>query len=449
MPGCTCTRTVALALFVSAFACSSNAWNAQAQAPAPPDAAQNNSTAILREVKSDGLKTFTNEQVTTLSGLQIGQSVGKDELQAAADKLVGSGVFAHVKYNFQSRADGLLVIFHLEEAERIPAYFDNLPWFTDGELNDAIRAKIAFYNGTLPGAGAVVDQAADAVSQFLATHGLQAAVEHSVVANPNGEGTIQEFHIEGSSLSIEKLEFSDASLNTSKTVQQQLAELKGKPFSRMAIDLFLTEQIRPIYQKQGYLRVQLGPPEIRLTGNPNQKLPEKIPVFVPVAAGAIYKWKGIEWSGNSLLSTITLTGDLGLKPGDVADGMAIEGGLDRIREEYAHVGYLEAKIDPVANYDDQAHTVSYRVRVDEGGSFKFNALTITGLSPGAEKRLRDAWSISQGELFDKTIFEDLLTKLETKPHDIFGSLPVHYDNVGHWVQPDDANHTVDVLLDFK
>jgi outer membrane protein assembly factor BamA len=449
MPGCTCTRTVALALFVSAFACSSNAWNAQAQAPAPPDAAQNNSTAILREVKSDGLKTFTNEQVTTLSGLQIGQSVGKDELQTAADKLVGSGVFAHVKYNFQSRADGLLVIFHLEEAERIPAYFDNLPWFTDGELNDAIRAKIAFYNGTLPGAGAVVDQAADAVSQFLATHGLQAAVEHSVVANPNGEGTIQEFHIEGSSLSIEKLEFSDASLNTSKTVQQQLAELKGKPFSRMAIDLFLTEQIRPIYQKQGYLRAQLGPPEIRLTGNPNQKLPEKIPVFVPVAAGAIYKWKGIEWSGNSLLSTITLTGDLGLKPGDVADGMAIEGGLDRIREEYAHVGYLEAKIDPVANYDDQAHTVSYRVRVDEGGSFKFNALTITGLSPGAEKRLRDAWSIPQGELFDKTIFEDFLTKLETKPHDIFGSLPVHYDNVGHWVQPDDANHTVDVLLDFK
>jgi outer membrane protein assembly factor BamA len=447
MPGC--TRTFALALFLSASTTSSIVSNAEAQAPTAPAAAQNNSTAVLREIKSDGLKTFTNDQVTALSGLQIGQQVGKDDLQGAADKLVESGVFAHVKYNFQSRADGLAVTFHLEEADRMPAYFDNLPWFTDGELNDAIRAKIPFYNGALPSAGAVVDQAADAVSQFLATHGLQAAVEHTVVANPNGEGTIQEFHIEGSSLSIASLDFSDASLNTSKVVQQQLAELKGKPYSRMAIDLFLTEQIRPIYQKQGYLRAKLGPPEIRLTGNPNQKLPEKIPVFVPVESGAIYKWKGIEWSGNSLLSTITLTSDLGLKPGDVADGMAIEGGLERIREEYAHVGYLEAKIDPVANYDDQAHTVSYRVRVDEGGSFKFNALTITGLSPGAEKRLRDAWSIPQGEVFDKTIFEDFLTKLETKPNDIFGTLPVHYDNVGHWVQPDDAKHTVDVLLDFK
>jgi outer membrane protein assembly factor BamA len=443
MPGS--TRTSALALLFSALIFGSFA---RAQTPAAP-AAQNNSTAALREIRSEGLKAFTNEQVIALSGLQIGQQVGRDDLQGAADKLVQSGVFAHVKYTFQSRADGLIVTFHLDEADRMPAYFDNLPWFTDGELNDAIRAKLPYYNGALPGAGAIVEQAADAVSQFLAAHGLQAAVEHQVVANPNGEGTVQEFHIEGSSLSIASMEFSDAALNTSKTVQQQLTELKDKPFSRMAIDLFLTEQIRPIYQKQGYLRAKLGPPEIRLVGNPNQKLPEKIPVFVPVAAGAIYKFKGVEWSGNSLLSTVTLSGDMGLKPVDVADGMAIEAGLDRIREEYAHVGYLEARIDPVANYDDQAHTVSYRVRVEEGGSFKFKALTITGLSPGAEKRLRDAWGIPQGEVFDKTIFEDFLTKLETKPRDIFGTLAVHYDNVGHWVQPDDANHTVDVLLDFK
>jgi hypothetical protein len=71
------------------------------------------------------------------------------------------------------------------------------------------------------------------------------------------------------------------------------------------------------------------------------------------------------------------------------------------------------------------------------------------LSPTAEKRLRDAWTIPQGELFDKATFEEFLTKLETKPTDIFHNLPVHYDNVGHWIQPDEANHTVNILLDFK
>ena len=105
------------------------------------------------------------------------------------------------------------------------------------------------------------------------------------------------------------------------------------------------------------MRAKLGPPEIRLTGNPNQKLPE---TDSGVCAGrlrdAVYKWKSVEWTGNSLLSTITLTGDLGLKPGDVADGMAIEAGFDKVREEYAHVGYLEAKVDATpANDDNRAH----------------------------------------------------------------------------------------------
>jgi outer membrane protein assembly factor BamA len=416
-------------------------------AQTPPAAAT--ATAVLREIRADGLKSVTESQVVTMSGLQTGAEAGRDELQAAADKLVQSGLFAHVNYNFQSRADGLVVNFHLDEAERVPAYFDNLPWFTDGELNDAIRAKLPFYDGTLPTAGAVVDEAAEAAGEFLATHGLQAAIEHQVISNPNGDGNIQEFHIDGATLKISSMEFSDASLNSSKMVQQQLAELKGKPYSRMAIDLFLTEQVRPIYQKQGYLRAKLGPPEIRLTGNPNQKLPEQIPVFVPVAPGAVYKWKGVEFSGNSLLSTVTLTSDLALKDGDVADGMAIEAGLDRIREEYAHVGHLDAKVDPVASYNDQLHTIAYKVRIDEGQSYKFNELTITGLSPTAEKRLRDAWTIPQGELFDKATYEELLTKLETKPAEIFHNLPVHYENVGHWIQPDEAHHTVDILLDFK
>jgi len=416
--------------------------------PQTPPAAPTG-TAAVREIRATGLKSLTDPQISAMSGLQTGAQVGRDDLQAAADKLVQSGLFSHVTYKFQSRPDGIVVTFTLEEAQRIPAYFDNLPWFTDGELNDAIRSKLPFYDGTLPTAGAVVDQAAEATGAFLAEHGLQAAIEHQVIANPNGDGNIQEFHIDGAALKISSLEFSDASLNSSKMVQQELAELKGKPYSRMAIDLFIAEQVRPIYQHQGYLRAKLGPPEIRLTGNPNQRLPEEIPVFVPVTPGAIYKWKGVEWSGNSLLSSITLTGDLGLKDGDVADGMALEAGLDRVREEYGHVGYLDAKIDPLPSYDDQAHTLSYKVLVEEGKAYKFDALTITGLSPAAEKRLRDVWAIPQGELFDKTIFEEFLTKLETKPADIFHNLPVHFENVGHWIQPDEANHTVNVLLDFK
>jgi len=204
-------------------------------------------TAPLSEIRADGLKSLPEQRVVALTGLQTGAQVGKDDLQAAADKLVQSGLFAKVKYNFQSRTDGVAVTFHVEEAPRVPAYFDNLPWFADSELNDAIRTKLPFYDGTLPEAGAVVDQAAEAVGQFLVTHGLQAAVEHQVAGNPVGDGSVQLFHINAEALRIATVEFSDPSLNSSQTVRQQLPELLGKPYSRTSIDMFLTEQIRPTF----------------------------------------------------------------------------------------------------------------------------------------------------------------------------------------------------------
>jgi outer membrane protein assembly factor BamA len=415
---------------------------AQAQTPAP-------ATASLHEIRTEGLKAFPEAQVVALSQLEKGSQVGKTELQAAADRLLQTGLFAKVNYSFQTRADGLTVTFQLEEAPRVPVYFDNIPWFSDGELAEAIRKKAPFFDGTLPEAGAAVDQATDAVKDLLASHQLNVTVEHELLPNPLAEGNVQEFHVEGAAFFIASVQFGDPSVSSSHVVQQQLADVQGKPYSRMTIDLFLSEQLRPFFLQQGYLRVKLGPPEVRLTGNPNQKLPDQIPVFVPVAPGAIYHWKGAEWSGNSTLSSITLTNELGLKPGDVADGMQIEAGWDRAREEYGHRGYLDAKLDPVVSYDDQAHTVSYAVSVVEGSQYRYNTMVLTGLSLAAEGRVHQMWPTVTGAIFDKSLFEKFLTRLQSHPAEIFGELPVHYETVGHWLRTDADKHTVDVLLDFK
>ncbi len=410
-----------------------------------PDAA---STA-LREVHAEGEKLLTEAQVVTITGLIPGTQIGRNDLQAAADKLVQSGLFAKVSYNFQTRLAGVVVTYHVEESPRIPAYFDNIPWFSDSELRDAIRGKLPFFDGTLPEAGAAVDLAGDAVKELLSSRGLQISLEHTVVANPAGEGNVQEIRIEGAALQIAKLEFGDPALSASNAVQQHLSEVLGKPYSRMNIDLFLSEAIRPIYLQQGFLRAKLGPPEVRLTGDHNQKLPAQIPVFVPVVPGAVYRCKEFHWMGNSFVSEFTLNGLLGAKPGDLADGMQIEAAWDRVREEYAHRGYLDAKLDPVPSYDEQAHTVSYSVSIQEGPQYHFGKMILTGISPAAERKLLASWPFTSGQVFDKAKFEELLVKLQTHQEQVFGELPVHYENVGHWLQPDPSKNTVDVLLDFK
>jgi outer membrane protein assembly factor BamA len=419
--------------------------------PGIPASAQTADAAAapLREIHSEGQKLISEAQIATITGLVPGSPIGRTDLQTAADKLVQSGLFAKVSYNFQTRLAGVIVTYHVEESPRIPAYFDNIPWFSDSELGDAIRAKLPYFDGTLPEAGAAVDQAADAVKDLLSARGLQVSLEHAVAANPIGDGNVQQIRIEGAALQIAKLEFSDSSLSASKVVQQHLSDIVGKAYSRVTIDLFLAEAIRPIYLHQGNLRVKLGPPEVRLTGDPNHKLPSQIPVFVPVTPGAVYRWKEFRWMGNTLVSEFTLTGLLGAKPGDLADGMQIESAWDRVREEYARRGYLEAKLDPVPSYDDQAHTVSYAVGIQEGPEYHFGKMVLTGISLAAERKLRSAWPFAAGQVFDKAKFEELLVKLQAHQEQVFGELPVHYDNVGHWLQTDAGKSTVDVLLDFK
>jgi outer membrane protein assembly factor BamA len=406
-------------------------------------------TATLKEIHAEGMKTFTEAQVAKLSGLAIGSQVGRQELQEAADLLLRSGLFAKVTYKFDTRNDALFLTFHAEETPRLVVAYDNFPWFGDGELSDAIRKNLPFFDGTLPEGGTVVDLAGNSLAAFLASHGLRAEVQHFVLANPLLDASEQEFQVAGVAETIASIEFSDPTLKDNLAVQQHLPEVQGKPYSRLAIDVFLAEAIRPIYLEQGFIRAKIGPAEVRLSGNPNQKFPEAIPVFVTCAPGALYDWKDAEWHGNSAVSSETLKRELGLKPGDVANGMTIEGGWDRVREVYGQRGYLEAKVEPVATYDDQAHTVSYSVNIKEGQQYRYHDMSITGMSLTGERMIRDAWPLKPGDVMDKTVFEEFLQRLQTHRETIFKDLPVHYDTVGHWLQTDPEKGTVDALIDFK
>jgi outer membrane protein assembly factor BamA len=410
---------------------------------------QSPATAILHEIHADGAKKLTEPQIVALTELQLNSTVDRDALQAAADKLVRTGLFAHVKYDFHTRGDQLTVNFHVEENALLPAFFDNIPWFDDSEIVAAIRAKNPAYDGTLPASGPLVDEAADAIKSLLATHKLDVAVEHQVMSNPIGDGNVQSFSIEGASLLISSIGFGDPSLDEDRAIQAHLNELRGKPYSRLAIDIFLTEQVRPGYLKKGCLRLKLGPPQVRLTGAPTEKLPDKIPVYIPVEAGPVYRFAGVQWSGNSIIPSNALDAVFGLKPNDVADGERIFSGWDRVQEEYGRRGYIEAKVEPVESFDDSAHAVSYKAQITEGSQFKMGTFVLTGLSVAGDRKIHETFPIQPNELFDKSKFENYLSRLQNKPAQIFGDLPVHYDNVGHWLRTDPAKGSVDVLLDFK
>src|SRR5579863_5143497 len=169
-------------------------------------------TAKLQEVRVEGLKNLSEEQVVYLSGLKTGTQVGKSDMQEAADALVRTGLFAKVNFKFDTKNDQLVLTFHVDENPRLPVSYDNFPWYADSELSDAIHKLLPFYDGNLPAAGDVVERAADALKQVIAARDPHAEVTHQVVLSPLTDGSVQQFTVVGPVPKIAGMEFSDANL---------------------------------------------------------------------------------------------------------------------------------------------------------------------------------------------------------------------------------------------
>src|SRR5207247_9537105 len=117
--------------------------------------------------------------------------------------------------------------------------------------------------------------------------------------------------------------------------------------------------------------------------------------------------------------------------------------------EYGLPGELCAPVQPDASFNEAARTVSYTSAISEGSQYHMGGWVITGVSANGEQRVRRTFPMAAGDVFDKIKYEEFLTGIQCRSKDIFGDLPVHYDSVGHWLRPDEAKATVDVLLDFK
>jgi outer membrane protein assembly factor BamA len=248
---------------------------------------------------------------------------------------------------------------------------------------------------------------------------------------------------------VQTVQFGDALAANSERLKDRVGDIRGQPYSLFAEEIFENEHIRPLYAAKGFLRAQIGPPQTQLIPDANDPKQTAVALSIPINPGPAYSWKGISWQGNAAVQSSDLDAAVNLKSGEVADGMKIEALWQKIESYYGQHGYLDMKLNAQPQFDDSAHEISYHASISEGPQYRMGDMVITGLSVDAEKRLRQAWQIAPGQVFDDGYYE-LHVKILSKPsREIFGDLPVHYNEFGHLLRPDTSRHTVDVLLDFK
>jgi outer membrane protein assembly factor BamA len=82
--------------------------------------------------------------------------------------------------------------------------------------------------------------------------------------------------------------------------------------------------------------------------------------------------------------------------------------LKDIQKLYGSRGFMTATITPEAAFDEGAATVVIRLDVKEGFAYHMGELEFRGLDNSLMARLRAAWKIRPGDVYDSTYLSEYL-----------------------------------------
>jgi outer membrane protein insertion porin family len=359
----------------------------------------------LAKVEAPNVRRFTPEQVLTMSGLQLGQTVNLDAVDAAMGRLSATGYFTSVGYRYNYVGDKLTVTFNLEEAKwNAPVVFDNFVWFSDEELTSAVRQAVPNFDGTAPTSGGTAERITAALEGLLKEKKIDGHVEYQP-AYAQGSDMAHVFSVKDVSIPICAVSFSGAAaVSESDLIKKSKALIKAD-YSRSYVADFVKDNLVPVYRERGYLKARFSDAQARLEAG---ECKNGVHVTLSVTEGAAYSWDKAEWSGNSAFASAMLDDRLSLRAGEVANGLRIDEGFKTIKTDYGKKGYVLVKLSPSPSFDEANHRVAYRVAVDEGAQYHMGSLSFTGLSESNATRLRRAWTLREGAVYNASYLDEYM-----------------------------------------
>ena len=407
----------------------------------------------IAKVEVEGLQRLSLVEVIEVSGLKTGSVFAIADVDAAGQRLVDSGLFAKVGYQTRTNGNLVTVIFQVEEMKggQSPVVFDNFVWFTRDELTAAIKREVPSYNGTASDSGNMTDLIKLALQKLLDEKQIKGTVEYAPFQVSLGSKQEHLFSVNGVPIPICTLKFPGAKNIGEEKLVRSSSQLTSADYSLKGAIAFGTFVLSPLYREVGQLRARFDDPIPQLENSEACK--GGVNLAMPVVEGPVYSWNKAEWVGNQKLSSAELDSALGMRTGEVANGVKFDKALLEAKKAYGQIGYLNADLQAVPEFDDPATKVSYRITVKEGPQYRMGQLKVIGLTEAENARLEERWRLKPGDVFNANYLGQFL---RNDARDLLQSIFLNRQAQGKkpyrlepQTKPNRQTLDVDVVIDFK
>jgi outer membrane protein assembly factor BamA len=407
------------------------------------------SPSNLSEIRVTGSTRFTEAEIAAASGLMTGTTVDDEVFRKAARQLGESGAFNDVSYNYTYSSAGTKLILHVADADKfVPAHFGDFVWFSDVDLLQKVHERIPLFAGMLPTSGSLPDQVSDVLQALLVENNIPGHVEYLRSTNKEGKLEAFDYTVANIVIRIRQVEFPGAASGELPQLQAAAEKLAGADYYQALLHTFLEKRVLPTYHEHGYLKVACATPLPKVVKPPSGDVSSDkseityVNVIISITPGEQYKLAGWNWSGNKNISNAELQTHIHAKIGEVANTVQLSDDLHTLQEVYGTRGYVTATIKADAQFDDAAGTVKYGLAVSEGGLYHMGELEFRGLDNNLTARLRNAWKLRPGDVYDASYLNEFLPEARKL-------LPANMDwDVASHVTAMTKDQTVDVDLQY-
>lgn len=352
---------------------------------------------IVSSIKINGNQRIEEETIKSFLGINAGDSVSDESINAALAAVYETGLFADVTIDVES---GVVVVNVVENPIIGEVAFEGNKRIEDEDLSKEITlAPRAVYTK------AVLQQDVKRILDLYQKSGrFSASVEPKVIELDQNRVNIVFEVDEGDRAKVEKISFvgnsafSDAKL----TAALQTKESRWYRFftsddtydpDRLAFD---QELLRRFYTARGYADFKVLSANAELT-------PDKESFFITftIDEGRPYVFGGMAVESelpdlkvedmNQLVKTM---------PGDTFNAELIEKSMDEFTKYLGNLGYAFVSIDPQYERNQEAGTVGIKYMVKEGPRVYIENINIAGNVRTLDKVVRREFRIAEGDPYN-------------------------------------------------
>ncbi|HYA12002.1 MAG TPA: outer membrane protein assembly factor BamA [Thermodesulfovibrionales bacterium] len=360
---------------------------------------------IVNSIEIRGLKRIEENAVKSKITQKSGDSISQEKVNEDIKNIYKMGYFDDVRAEIEPFEGGIKLIYVVKEKPTIVRIeFQGNTTFNDAKLGE----KATITTGSIADAVLIQDNASK-LRAFYEEEGYWLSSIVPILKRISPEEVSLTYQIEeGPKIKIKKILAEGNKTISTKSIKKVMDTKEWWIFSfitssgyykkdRMDQDV---EKIRDLYFDNGYIKVAVGEPKIKLTDNKKGMV-----ITIPISEGDQFKISSVQFSGNKVFSDDVIKGKINQLPNMPFSKGQLRKDILSISELYSENGYAVATITPDLIPDESKKLVEVHLKIDEGDRYKIGKIEISGNIKTRDKVIRREVRLDEGDIFNSKLLK--------------------------------------------